>query len=136
VEVWRSRRPGGIAAALALVGASNPPDEIFVVNFNNRVRRGLPSDVLFSDDIQSLRKALWVGNSEGGTSYMTPWITHCSTWRKAGMDKKTLAVVSDGGDNASIVSRKDIMHKCKSLPRSFIQLISSTQTTLKTMAMF
>ena len=63
----RSKRPGVITAALALVGASNPHDEIFVVNFNDQVRPGLPLDVLFSDNIPTLRKALWVGSAEGRT---------------------------------------------------------------------
>jgi hypothetical protein len=40
----RSKRPGVITAALALVGASNPHDEMFVVNFNDQVRPGLPAD--------------------------------------------------------------------------------------------
>jgi Ca-activated chloride channel homolog len=107
----RSRRPGVIAAALALVGASNPRDEIFVVNFNDEVRRGLPPDVLFSDDIQTLRKALWVGNSEGRTKLYDALDYSLHYLDKGRMDKKTLVVVSDGGDNASIASRKDIMKR-------------------------
>jgi len=42
----RSKRPGVITAALALDRSSNPHDEIFVVNFNDQVRPGLPSDVI------------------------------------------------------------------------------------------
>jgi Ca-activated chloride channel family protein len=107
----RSKRPGVITAALALVGASNPRDEIFVVNFNDRVRRGLASDVLFSDNIQTLRNALWIGNSEGRTKLYDALGYSLQYLNKGRMDKKTLVVVSDGGDNASILSRKEIMQR-------------------------
>lgn len=105
----RSKRSEVITAALALVGASNPRDEIFVVNFNDQVRRGLPSDVLFSDNIQTLRRALWVGNSEGRTKLYDALGYSLQYLDKGRMDKKTLVVVSDGGDNASALSRKEIV---------------------------
>jgi len=53
------KRAEVIAAALEFIKASNPSDEIFVVNFNEKARRGLPDMVPFSDDIQQLSKALW-----------------------------------------------------------------------------
>jgi Ca-activated chloride channel homolog len=107
----RSKRPGVITAALALVEASNPHDEIFVVNFNDQVRPGLPSDVLFSDNVQTLRKALWVGSAEGRTKLYDALNYSLQYLDKGRMDKKTLVVVSDGGDNASILSRKQIMER-------------------------
>jgi Ca-activated chloride channel family protein len=82
---------------------------MFIVNFNDQVSRGLPSDVLFSDDIQTLRKALWVGNSEGRTRLYDALSYSLQYLDKGRMNKKTLVVVSDGGDNASIISRKDTM---------------------------
>ena len=105
----RSRRPEVITAALALVGASNPHDEIFVVNFNDRVNSGLPADVLFSDNIDTLRKALWFGKSEGRTKLYDALGYSLEYLNKGRMDKKTLVVVSDGGDNASVLGRKEIM---------------------------
>jgi Ca-activated chloride channel family protein len=105
----RSKRPEVITAALALVGASNPHDEIFVVNFNDRVNSGLPAGVLFSDDIETLRKALWFGESEGRTKLYDALAYSLGYLDKGRMDKKTLVVVSDGGDNASLVTRSQIM---------------------------
>jgi Ca-activated chloride channel family protein len=107
----RSKRPAVITAALALAEASNPGDEIFVVNFNDRVRPGLPSDVLFSDDIQTLRKALWLGDSVGRTKLYDAIDYSLQYLDKGHMDKKTLVLVSDGGDNASILSRNQIMRR-------------------------
>jgi len=48
----RRKQPEVIAAALAFIEASNPKDEIFVINFNEKARRGLPDMQLFSDDIR------------------------------------------------------------------------------------
>jgi Ca-activated chloride channel homolog len=107
----RSKRPAVITAALALAGASNPRDEIFVVNFNDRVRPGLPSDVLFSDDIQTLRKALWFGDSAGRTKLYDAVDYSLQYLDKGRMDKKALVVVSDGGDNASVLTRNQIMRR-------------------------
>jgi len=107
----RSKRPAVITAALVLAGASNPRDEIFVVNFNDRVRAGLPSEVLFSDDIQTLRKALWFGDSAGRTKLYDAIDYSLQYLDKGRMDKKTLVVVSDGGDNASILTRGQIMRR-------------------------
>jgi Ca-activated chloride channel family protein len=105
----RSKRPGVITAALALAGASNPQDEVFVVNFNDKVSSGLSSGMLFSDNIQTLRKALWFGSSEGRTRLYDALDYSLQYLDKGRMDKKTLVVVSDGGDNASVLSRKEIM---------------------------
>ena len=62
------KRPEVITAALEFIQASNPHDEIFVVNFNEKARRGFPDMVPFSDDIQQLRDALWRGTPEGRTA--------------------------------------------------------------------
>ena len=41
-----------VTAALAFIQASNRNDEVFVVNFGDRVTSGLPGDVPFTADIQ------------------------------------------------------------------------------------
>src|SRR5579863_4612389 len=50
----RRKQPEVIAAALAFIEASNPQDEVFVINFNESPRRGLPEMQLFSDDAKQL----------------------------------------------------------------------------------
>ncbi len=64
----RPKRSEVITAALVFNEASNPMDETFIINFNEKARRGLPDDVLFSDNVQQLRKALWQGMPEGRTA--------------------------------------------------------------------
>ena len=52
------KREEVIFVAEAFIGRSNPLDEVFVLNFNDSVTRGLPDGVPFSSDIEQLRAAL------------------------------------------------------------------------------
>ena len=64
----RPKRAEVITAALVFIEASNPMDEMFVINFNEKPRRGLPDNILFTDEVQQLEPALWQGNPEGRTA--------------------------------------------------------------------
>jgi Ca-activated chloride channel family protein len=57
--------------------------------------------VPFTGDIQALRAALWKGASAGRTALYDALGYSLQHLDKGRMDKKTLIVVSDGGDNAS-----------------------------------
>jgi VWFA-related protein len=106
----RPKRPEVITAALAFVEASNPLDEMFVVNFNERARRGLPDTMPFSDNVAQLRAALWRGTPEGRTALYDAIelaLHHLELGRR---DKKTLVVISDGGDNVSKHNLDEVMH--------------------------
>jgi len=106
----RPKQAEVITAALVFIQASNPQDEIFVINFNERPQPGLPEKLLFSDDIQRLRAALWRGAPEGRTALydaIEMAFHHLDFGRR---DKKTLVVVSDGGDNVSVHKFHDVMH--------------------------
>ena len=107
----RLKRPSVITAALAFIQASNPHDEMFVVNFNDKVRPGLPPNIPFSDDIPTLRSALWMGNSEGRTSLFDAVSYSLHHLEKGRKDKKTLVLVSDGGDNASSLARQQVLRE-------------------------
>ena len=52
------KRSEVLAAAAAFIQTSNPQDEMFVLNFNDDVKRGLPAGTLFSDNIDQLISAL------------------------------------------------------------------------------
>ena len=99
-----------ITAALAFIGASNPQDEIFVINFNEKARRGLPDIQLFSDNINQLRDALWRGVPEGRTALYDAIEMALHQLDFGRRDKKTLIVISDGGDNVSTHKLQDLMH--------------------------
>jgi Ca-activated chloride channel family protein len=106
----RPKRAEVVTAALAFNQASNPMDEMFIVNFNERARRGLPDNVLFSDNVQQLRLALYQGQPEGRTALydaLEMSLQHLEFGRR---DKKALVVISDGGDNHSTHTLEDVTH--------------------------
>jgi Ca-activated chloride channel family protein len=104
----RPKRSEVITAALVFNQASNPMDEMFIINFNEKARRGLPDTVLFSDNVQQLRNALWQGEPEGRTALYDAIEMALSQLELGRRDKKTLVVISDGGDNHSKHTLDDV----------------------------
>lgn len=104
----RPKRPDVVTAALTLVQQSNPQDEVFVVNFNERVSFGLPKDTPFTDDRQLLRQALLGNPVQGRTAVNDALKVALEHLNKGRRDKKTLVLISDGGDNASANTAADI----------------------------
>ncbi len=96
-----SKRAEVLLSAMAFIEGSNPRDEIFVLNFNDTVKAGLPQPMLFSDDIRLLRSALARGFAEGRTALNDAIVDGLAQLKLGKRDKKTLVVISDGGDNAS-----------------------------------
>ncbi len=86
------------AAALALVKASNPDDEVFIVNFNEDPYLDQP----FTHDVKKMEEALSRIDARGGTA-MRSAISGAVDYMKtdAKLDKKVIVVVTDGNDNAS-----------------------------------
>jgi VWFA-related protein len=104
------KRRDVILAAIEFIQSSNPHDEVFVINFNERARRGLPDILPFSDDIAQLRAALWEGAPEGRTALydaLEMSLHHLDMGRR---DKKALVLISDGGDNVSTHSFDQVMN--------------------------
>src|SRR5258708_4665291 len=54
----RPKRANVTAAAMAFVRSSNPADQIFVINFNEHVSLGLPSNLPFTNNAAQLETAL------------------------------------------------------------------------------
>ena len=95
------KRKDVTAAALAFVRSSNPQDEMFVVNFNERISFGLPDTELFSASAAELERALNGVPANGKTALYDAIEAGLAHLKKATLDKKVLIVISDGGDNAS-----------------------------------
>jgi Ca-activated chloride channel homolog len=89
------------AAALTFARSSNPKDEMFVVNFNERVSLGLPNTEVFSASTSELQHALNGIPANGKTALYDAIEAGLAQLKKATLDKKVLVVISDGGDNAS-----------------------------------
>jgi Ca-activated chloride channel homolog len=94
----RDKRPAVNQAAINLVRASNPEDEVFVVNFNDEYY--LDQD--FTAQIPQLKEALDRIESRGGTALYDAVVASADHLKKnARKEKKVLLVVTDGEDNAS-----------------------------------
>jgi VWFA-related protein len=94
----REKRPAVNQAAINLVRASNPEDQVFVVNFNDEYY--LDQD--FTADVPKLREALERIESRGGTAMYDAVVASASHLKQAAkLQKKVLLVVTDGEDNAS-----------------------------------
>ncbi|HEV2400155.1 MAG TPA: VWA domain-containing protein [Candidatus Sulfotelmatobacter sp.] len=95
------KRTDVIAAALAFARSSNPQDQIFVVNFNERVSFGLPDNTPFTDQVAQLEVALSRIRAQGETALYDALAAALEHLRMGNRDKKVLIIISDGGDNAS-----------------------------------
>ena len=106
----RDKRAKVEAAALALARASNPEDEVFVVNFNDEAFLDLPHGKDFTNDIKDLEEALTRIDSRGGTAMrdaIRMSIDHLK--EKGKKEKKVLVVVTDGNDNSSVISLENLV---------------------------
>ena len=106
-----TRRDAVIAAGMAFAESSHPDDEMFTLNFNERVWPGLPEGQAFTSDHAELHEALNRSASRGQTALFDAihaGLRHLGRGAKA---RKILIVVSDGGDNASRARYDDVLEE-------------------------
>ena len=96
-------------AALTFVQSSNPEDEMFVVNFNEKVSLGLPGKTRFTNQTAQLQAAIWNAETGGQTALYDAIAKALEELQAGTRDKKVLIVISDGGDNRSKRSLSDVM---------------------------
>ena len=104
----RDKRKKVETAALALVKASNPQDEVLVVNFNDEAYEDVP----FTNDIKKMEEGLTKIDSRGGTAMRDAIdlvIDHMKS--KAKKDKKVIFIVTDGNDNTSTMGLEKLVQK-------------------------
>jgi Ca-activated chloride channel family protein len=97
-----------------LIQESNRQDEVFVLNFNDCVVARATAGHAFSNDIQQLRSALHRGVPEGKTAFNDAVVAGRQQLELGKRDKKTLVVISDGGDNASKHKRRETLEMVES----------------------
>lgn len=87
-----------VAAALALVKASNKNDEVCFVNFNDLYYK----DQAFTNDVNKLEEAMERIDNHGGTAMRDALSATIDYLKSEGKrDKKVIVVVTDGNDNSS-----------------------------------
>jgi Mg-chelatase subunit ChlD len=110
----RDKRAGVKAAALALVKASKPHDEVCIVDFNDEAFIDLPHGEDFTSDIKKMEEALTHIDSRGGTAMrdaMQMSIDHVE--QTAHNDRKVLVLVTEGNDTSSTVTQEQLLGKVK-----------------------
>ncbi len=105
----RRKLPEVVAAAAAFARSSNPRDQMFVVNFNERVSLGLPPNEAFVSDPDELHTAMLEIHARGETALYDAVATALAHIRQSPLQKKVLIVLSDGGDNASVRKFPEIL---------------------------
>ena len=106
----REKRQKVGAAALQLVKASNPQDEVFIVNFSDSAYLDCP----FTNSIPKLEEGLARIDSRGTTA-MRDAIGMSINYMKnnAKLEKKILLVVSDGDDNLSELTLEQVIRQAQ-----------------------
>jgi Ca-activated chloride channel family protein len=89
--------------------ASNSGDEMFVVNFNEKVSLGLPRGDRFTGSPAELKGAISRTQANGKTALYDAIAVSLSQLQEGDSDKKVLLVISDGGDNASSHSLSEVL---------------------------
>jgi VWFA-related protein len=108
----RDKRQAVNSSALDLVKASNHDDEAFVVNFSDEAY----IDQDFTSDIAKLRDGLGHIDSKGGTALYDAVVASADQLAKgAKRSKQVLLVITDGEDNASVMSLEQTIQRIQAL---------------------
>lgn len=119
----RDKRAKVNQAVLNLIRASNPQDEVFVVNFSQTPY--LDQD--FTSDVNLLQTALHQVSSRGSTALYDAVVASDFHLRNnPRMDKKVLLVITDGQDNMSRETLQGALRKLQSSKGATVYAIGLT----------
>ncbi len=119
----RDKRVKVNQAVLNLVHASNPQDQVFVVNFSQSPY--LDQD--FTSDVNLLQTALHQVSSRGSTAlYDAVVASNVHLRHNPSLEKKVLLVITDGQDNMSRETLEDAMRKLQSSKGATLYAIGLT----------
>jgi Ca-activated chloride channel family protein len=106
----REKRQKVETASLDLVRASNPMDEVFIVNFNDDPFLDVP----LTSDIKKMEEGIARIDSRGGTAMRDAIDSSMTYLKKEGhRQKKVLLVITDGNDNASNISLEKLVNRAQ-----------------------
>ena len=92
-------------AARQFFNTSNPEeDEFFLVEFDNNPRLEVP----LTKDTGTIEAQLTFSKSHGSTALLDAILLAAHEMRRSKMKKKALLIISDGGDNHSRYSQKEV----------------------------
>ncbi|MBI3049244.1 MAG: VWA domain-containing protein [Acidobacteria bacterium] len=97
----------------AFIRTTRPEDELFTILFNEHVQFGLPPDVPFTSHPTLLRAALARYRAGGRTALHDAVIAALDHLERATHQKRVLVVLSDGKDNASRHSKREMLERVR-----------------------
>jgi Ca-activated chloride channel family protein len=103
------RRSAVVAAGNTFADTCRADDEMFTINFNERVWPGLPDGVDFTSEPGELKLAIARSGARGQTALfdaLGAGLRHLALGRH---QQRALIVVSDGGDNASRIKAPEVL---------------------------
>ena len=112
VDRSQSMRPKAVAlqtVVSALLHASRKDDELFAVDFNDRVSVELPPEHPFTSDAKALEATLLTVRPEGQTALYDGVAEGLRQMQSGHGQRRALVVISDGGDNVSRLKYADIL---------------------------
>lgn len=106
----QNKRERVVSAALAMMKASNPDDEVFAIYFND-----VPDVVQgFTSDIGLLEKSIRSIHPQGETAMRDAVLLGIDHLRAhAKRDKRVLVVITDGEDNSSIATQQRLIEAAR-----------------------
>ena len=100
-----------VAGTRAFADSSHPEDQMFAIVFNERVRLGLPQSIEFTTNRLQLVASLARFTPGGKTALYDAVIAGLEQLDKGAYQKHVLVVLSDGGDNASEHTEKEMLRR-------------------------
>lgn len=92
------------AAVSEFLRTSNPEDEFSLVLFNDRAQLVIP----FTDRIEDIQNRMLFTESKGRTALLDAIYLSLDEMKKAKHSRKAILIISDGGDNCSRYSYREV----------------------------
>jgi Ca-activated chloride channel homolog len=106
----RDKKDRVVSAALAMMKASNPDDEVFVVRFNEEPE----ITQQFTNKLDVLEKSLRAIEPKGETAMRDAVLLGIQHLRsRAKRDKRVLVVITDGDDNSSVATQQRLIEAAR-----------------------
>jgi Ca-activated chloride channel homolog len=96
-------------AAFQFFNTANPQDEFFLVGFNEHPELLSP----FTNNVEDLQARMLSATAKGRTALLDAIYLGLAQMRGAQYAKRALLIISDGGDNSSRFSEKDIKRQVR-----------------------
>ena len=108
----RENRSKMLAGSLTFVEASNPLDELFVVNFNDDYYLDLQGKD-FTSNIDELKEALERADTRGGTAVYDAVRASLEHLRRGTRQKHALLIITDGVDHVSYSNFETVLQDAR-----------------------